>query len=315
MKKMTVVLLSVLLSMMSISHVLADYDSSLDVIDPIQGLAVEDCEDLTSRDSSPYIGAVIPVEPPEDDCEDFDPCEILPGLDTGILPEFVSNDLSSFEATSGDEIEGLPPVIIIDGCEDEVEIVIIEQSDDNDSDGDAEPEPSDIDGDGIIDAEDNCVFSPNSDQADSFGTEAGDACESPYRSDNSLVFGFFGSDGVGLYGFCSEEGCRYIATALVDDFANIMASDAYEDAGNYAPELEGGKVLNIETLDPSNMTVLFIVGNDQAGNSIYQLNVYLLMQKLTKDGETEIFPMLVDDDINITIAPDGTWTWRDKNPN
>jgi hypothetical protein len=92
-----------------------------------------------------------------------------------------------------------------------------------------------------------------------------------------------------------------------------MAGDA-QDAGDYAPEFAGGKVLNIEDGPPKSMTVLFQVGTDADGNPIYQINVYLIQQQLV-DGESVDLPVLVDDDFTVTVDGDGNWTWYDKHPN
>lgn len=321
MKKFVVFMLLALLSIISVSQVVADYELPGDVIDiPSPSAGIDPC--LTDAGSG--VVGFTPCDPCSIDAGSghvgFDPCDpcVALGADT---PHITFDPCDPCESIDLDSSFILPGMISLEYSEIETSDLdafmgdFEDDCDEDDETTDKGPDESDIDADGILDEDDNCPTDYNPVQENTWGTGAGDACEKPYRSDNGLVFGFFGSEGVGLYGFCTEEGCQFIANAFVADFAEIMSSGDYEDSGNYSPELEGGKVLNIEEGNPSSMTVLYVVGTDEAGNPIYQINVYLLQQKLGENGETEIFPMLVDDDINITVEPDGSWTWVDKHPN
>lgn len=364
MRKFVVLMLFALLSIASVSQVMADYQLPSDTIDipqpnsipcdldagqgNIGGSTLPDCCDYTSTGQG-YIGTLC------DPCIVLngnigDPCDPSCDLDSPSINNVDFDDCCELSAGQGYiGVEDDPCIIIIcviggggdapDCCDLEFDIDDIGSVAPNtisfdyqepqitnldsifgiipdcDDDSVQPKNDSDIDADGILDENDNCPTDYNPDQANTWGTGAGNACEIPYRSDNNLVFGFFGSSDIGFYGFCSEEGCQYIATVSPANFAGIMSSDDYQDAGDYAPELTGGKVLNTEDGTPSSLTVLFQVGTDADGNPIYQINVYILQQKLGEDGETEVFPMLVDDDVNITVKADGTWTWWDKNPN
>lgn len=176
-------------------------------------------------------------------------------------------------------------------------------------------EPKDDDGDGTLDNQDNCPGVKNPDQSDNFGTEAGDACEDTYTSNNEILWGFVSEDSVGFYGFCDEnDDCQFIGYVQPSQFNEQINNDDLEDAGNYDSLLAGGKVLTIIEGEPTRMTVLFAIGTDLDGNIIFQVNMYEMVEK-TRNGETYIFPYLVDDNFTIIVNEDGSWEWFDRIPN
>lgn len=338
MKKLNVFMLFILLCLASVSTVVADYrlpTATVDILDPVAGVL---CTSISPEDSDaqtinnraligdPCCLLAVPSDEtidkralvgsdsccllaaPSDetisdralvgiplDCFE-DPCD-SEELNHAIIPEAIAFNGYGVEKLSFDDIFGEP---IEDPCS-------IEKSNEEEDDD----EPYDTDGDGYFDFEDNCPFVPNEDQLNTFGTQSGDACEEPYRSDNGLVYGFVGSELIGFWGFCTEDGCQLIVGVNPVDFDNITG----DDAGEYGDELEGGIILNLEEGNPTRMAVLYEIGTDDDGNTVYQINIYILLQQLNDDGSVSAFPMLVDDDFTVVVDADGNWTWYDNNPN
>lgn len=337
MKKVTVLMLFIMLSIVSISTVVADYqlpDDTVNIFDPVVGVLCtstspqgSDAQTINNRAliGDPCCFGAIPSDQTVDNnaLVGGDPCCLLavPSDQTISNRAHVGNFGDCFEdPCDSEELNHviIPGTITLNSYDIEeldvddtfgqpLEEECIEPKPNNDEEDD---EPYDTDGDGLFDFEDNCPFIPNEDQKNTYGTQAGDACEETYRSENGLVYGFIGSDLIGFWGFCTEEGCQLIAGVNPVDFDNITG----DDAGEYGVDLEGGIILNLEEGDPTRLAVLYEIGTDD-GNTVYQINVYMLLQQLNDDGSVSAFPMLVDDDFTVVVDADGNWTWYDNNPN
>jgi cysteine-rich repeat protein len=126
---------------------------------------------------------------------------------------------------------------------------------------------SDIDSDGVIDSEDNCPGTPNSDQADANGNSTGDACEGSYclrsRTDTPIEdpstlggavaidqFGGFVDFGGPTFTFF---GAAYTGVTITGrrgslDFGNGAFIDALKDFGLLPPAAPGGVGLYVNQL-------------------------------------------------------------------
>lgn len=141
-------------------------------------------------------------------------------------------------------------------------------------------DPVDTDSDGVEDALDNCPTVANPDQANSWGGDAGDACESPrYDAKDYLVAAFAQADGVALWGYCVDKVCSEFG--LIDPLKLTPTS-------------------TLRTGDASNSgyySLTSFLYEDEHGADVYQVKFYI-------NGT------LIDNDLKILRHSDGSWSMQ-----
>jgi hypothetical protein len=126
----------------------------------------------------------------------------------------------------------------------------------------------DSDGDGVVDDEDNCPNVANEDQADTWGSDAGDACDTDFYTGENGVTAYVMHDGnLQVWANCGENG----ESVLVAEF----------DPATLDPDEE--PTFQADTANGCSVTVYFL-GEDEEGNNIFQVNTYDSAGVLLDDG-------------------------------
>ena len=144
---------------------------------------------------------------------------------------------------------------------------------------------ADSDGDGWRDSADNCPLVSNANQANGWGDQRGDACDTSYYHRNGIKT-FLKTDGTfGVWGLCAESRCiqlAHIAPSQLDP-ATFSGTPLFKRF-----QLASGKGWFVD---------VFYFGTNDQGTRVYQVNVF-------DSGGT-----LQDDGMLILIASNGAVSW------